>query len=57
MVTLANRIVAVIAVTNVGVAKMKTLLNGWEWLVYVACFAIVLAVADMNMDKALGILN
>ena len=27
----------------------------WEWLVYVACFAVVLAVADMNMDKALGI--
>jgi hypothetical protein len=27
----------------------------WEWLVYVACFAVVLAVADMNLDKALGI--
>ena len=27
----------------------------WTWLVYVACFAVVLAVADMNLDKALGL--
>ena len=26
-----------------------------QWLVIVACFAVVLAVADMNLDKALGI--
>ena len=56
MVTLASRIVAVIIATNVGIANMKTLLNRWEWLVYIACFAVVLAVADMNLDKALGIL-
>jgi hypothetical protein len=33
----------------------KRISNKWEWLVIVACFAIVLAVADMNMDKALGL--
>ena len=27
----------------------------WDWMIYVACFVVVLAVADMNMDKALGI--
>ena len=27
----------------------------WEWWVIVACAAVVLAVADMNLDKALGI--
>ena len=27
----------------------------WTWMVYVACFAVVLAVADMNLDKALGL--
>ena len=26
-----------------------------QWLVIVACFAVVLAVADMNLDKALGL--
>ena len=29
----------------------------WEWLIYVACFMVVLAVADMNLDRALGILG
>ena len=56
MVTLASRIVAATVATEDGFANMKTLLNRWEWLVYVACFAVVLAVADMNLDKALGIL-
>ena len=27
----------------------------WEWLILVACFAVVLAVADMNLDRALGL--
>jgi hypothetical protein len=27
----------------------------WTILVYVACFAVVLAVADMNLDRALGL--
>ena len=27
----------------------------WEWLILVACFGVVLAVADMNLDKALGL--
>ena len=29
--------------------------HAWPWLIYVACFAVVLAVADMNLDKALGL--
>ena len=27
----------------------------WEWLVVVVCAGVVLAVADMNLDKALGL--
>ena len=27
----------------------------WEWLILVACFGVVLAVADMNLDRALGL--
>ena len=27
----------------------------WEWIVIVVCFAVVLAVADMNLDRALGL--
>ena len=27
----------------------------WEWLVIVVCAGVVLAVADMNLDKALGL--
>ena len=29
----------------------------WDWMLYVALFVIVLAVADMNLDRALGILG
>ena len=29
----------------------------WTWMIYVACFVVVLAVADMNLDRALGILG
>ena len=27
----------------------------WTLLIYAVCFVVVLAVADMNMDKALGL--
>ena len=27
----------------------------WEWLILVVCFGVVLAVADMNLDRALGL--
>ena len=31
------------------------MVHKWEWLVIVVCAGVVLAVADMNLDRALGI--
>ena len=55
-------IMCVVLTTHIGAALDVPSINGeiamtarWIWLVYVVCFAVVLAVADMNLDKALGI--
>ena len=41
--------------TNAEPIGAHNMTHAWPWLIYVACFAVVLAVADMNLDKALGL--
>ena len=46
------------AMSAVGIDAMHgepIMVNKLEWFIIVACFAVVLAVADMNLDRALGL--